>query len=184
MKKRNSEFLGLLCDLYIVAMLVALPLYTGQGYWRLGDTKYTFFRNVTVLCLGCWLAAGLPGRLREASGRVRRSAEERDRGALGRIAREVRKAFSMTDLAVAVYGAAVLLSALCSSYGQLPWRGYEGWFMGAFSQLLFVGIYFFVSRQYGGSLWPLYLGEAALFLVTDLGLLHRLGIDQIGRAHV
>ena len=58
MKKRNSEFLGLLCDLYIVAMLVALPLYTGQGYWRLGDTKYTFFRNVTVLCLGCWLAAG------------------------------------------------------------------------------------------------------------------------------
>lgn len=180
MKKRNSEFLGLLCDLYIVAMLVALPLYTGQGYWRLGDTKYTFFRNVTVLCLGCWLAAGLPGRLREAAGRVRRSAEERDRGALGRIAREVRKAFSMTDLAVAVYGAAVLLSALCSSYGQLPWRGYEGWFMGAFSQLLFVGIYFFVSRQYGGSLWPLYLGEAALFLVTALGLLHRLGIDPLG----
>ena len=52
--------------------------------------------------------------------------------------------------------------------------------MGAFSQLMFIGIYFFVSRQYGGAVWPIYLGEAALFLVTLLGLLHRLGIDPLG----
>lgn len=187
MRKNNNEFLGLLCNLYMVAMLVALPLYTGQGYWRLGDTKYVLFRNVTILCLGCWLTAGLFGLLRDAVWRAgersaRRAGErsgEGDGGGAGRIPEEGRKALSITDLAVAAYGASVLLSALCSSYGALAWKGYEGWFMGAFSQLLFVGIYFFVSRQYDGSLWPLYLGEAALFLVTVLGLLHRLGFDPL-----
>lgn len=74
----------------------------------------------------------------------------------------------------------MILSALWSPYGDLAWAGYEGWYMGAFSQVLFVGIYFFVSRQYEGAKWPLYLAEAALFLVTVLGLLHKLGIDPLG----
>lgn len=163
MKNGNKEFLNLLCNLYAAAMLTALPLYTGQGYWQLGNTKYILFRNITVLCLGCWLIMGMPGRLRAMIGR--------ERG---------RKVFGMTDRAVAAYGAAVLLSAVASSYGQLAWRGYEGWFTGAFFQLLLVGIYFFVSRQYDGSGWPLYVGEAALAAVTVLGLLHRLGIDPLG----
>lgn len=85
----------------------------------------------------------------------------------------------MVDAAVASYGICVLLSALRSEYGGLAWTGYEGWYMGAVSQLLFVGIYFFVSRQYDGARWPLYLGEAALGLVTLFGLLHRLGIDPL-----
>ena len=118
MKNGNNEFLGLLCNLYLVALLVALPLYTGKGYWSLGDTKYMLFKNLSLLCLGIWLAAALS-------------------------------------------------------------MGYEGWYMGAVSQLLFVGIYFFVSRQYDGARWPLYLGEAALGLVTLFGLLHRLGIDPL-----
>ena len=40
---------------------------------------------------------------------------------------------------VAAYGICVLLSALGSEYGNLAWTGYEGWYMGAVSQLLFVG---------------------------------------------
>lgn len=51
--------------------------------------------------------------------------------------------------------------------------------MGAISQLFFVGIYFFVSRRYDGSKYPLYLGELALSAVTALGLLQRLGIDPL-----
>lgn len=185
MKKRSNEFLGLLCNLYIVAILVALPLYTGQGYWRLGDTKYILFRNVTVLSLGCWLAAVLAGRLLAAVPGMPAAAKRTGMLSAGQGADRgrgtVRKgSLSVTDLAVGAYGGAVLLSAACSSYGELAWRGYEGWFMGAFSQLLFVGIYFFVSRQYEGSLWPLYLGEGALFAATAAGLLHRLGIDPLG----
>ena len=169
MKNGNNEFLGLLCNLYLVALLVALPLYTGKGYWSLGDTKYMLFKNLSLLCLGIWLAAALSMGIWRAAKR----AGSRSAGA-GR-----RREPGMVGAAVASYGICVLLSALRSEYGGLAWTGYEGWYMGAVSQLLFVGIYFFVSRQYDGARWPLYLGEAALGLVTLFGLLHRLGIDPL-----
>lgn len=169
MKNVNNEFLGLLCKLYLVALLAALPLYTGKGYWNLGDTKYMLFKNVSLLCLGIWLAAALSMGIWQAAKR----AGGRSAGKSGR------PELSVMDAAVASYGICVLLSALCSEYGGLAWTGYEGWYMGAVSQLLFVGIYFFVSRQYDGARWPLYLGEAALGLVTLFGLLHRLGIDPL-----
>ena len=59
MKDEKNEFLGLLCNLYLVILLAVLPLYTGDGYWQLGDTKYMLFRNLSLLCLGIWLAAAL-----------------------------------------------------------------------------------------------------------------------------
>ena len=114
--------------------------------------------------------AGLPGRVRalaESLGRVRRGQSRA-------------WSFSFLDCAVASYGASAVLSALCSAYGSLAWEGYDGWFMGAWSQVLFVGVYFFVSRQYDGAAWPLYLGEGAVALVTLLGLWHRLGVDPLG----
>lgn len=168
MKNGENEFLGLLCNLYLLALLGVLALYTGYGYRGLGDTKYILFRNVSLICLGCWLVAGLPDRVRFWR----------------RYLRQIRRgwrmpAFSFLDCAVAAYGASVVLSALCSAYGSLAWEGYDGWFMGAFSQLLFVGIYFFVSRQYNGAAWALYLGEGAVAVVTLLGLLHRLGVDPL-----
>ncbi len=85
--------------------------------------------------------------------------------------RRAGRPFGAVDYAMAAYGVCVVLSVLCSDYGQLAWTGYPGWYMGAVSQLLFVGIYFFVSRQYDGTKWPLYAGEAALLAVTFLGLL-------------
>lgn len=215
MKDEKNEFLGLLCNLYLVILLAVLPLYTGDGYWQLGDTKYMLFRNLSLLCLGGWLLAGMPGRVGSAAEQVRawikyrktreggekkypEAREGRSRrtvpGVRGEAVTEAaagRKKtgpertgygmfFSRMDRAMAAYGICVVLSACCSSYGKLAWNGYEGWYMGAFSQLMFIGIYFFVSRQYGGAVWPIYLGEAALFLVTLLGLLHRLGIDPLG----
>jgi len=184
MKEEKNEFLGLLCNLYLVALLVILPLYTGEGYWNLGDTKYLLFRNLSLICLGCWLVFGMPGRLKALAGIVcgwRRTLPGESSERAGVLAGRVcGRTFRMVDWAVLAYGVCVVFSALFSSYGVLAWTGYREWYMGAFSQLLFVGIYFFVSRQYDGAVWPLGLGTAALFLVTLLGLLHRLGIDPLG----
>jgi len=189
MKSGKNEFLSLVCNLYLIALLAVLPLYTGEGYWMLGDTKYTLFRNVSIFCLGCWLVLGMPGRFRAVrewlgtpDGRLKigilgcRLGKGMPGGNRGKNV----PVFSEVDRAVAAYGVCVVLSALCSSYGKLAWTGYDGWYMGAFSQLIFVGIYFFVSRQYGGALYPLYLGEAAFFLTAVFGLLHKLGIDPLG----
>ena len=215
MKEKIKEFLGMFCNLYIVALLVALPLYTGKGYWQLGDTKYMLFRNLSFLCLGSWLVVGMPGRVcsmaecirmglgwrkRADTGGKRRERTEAEQfademnarrngggqitgrhtkpAAVGQSGGDIR--FSRMDGIMVIYGGLVVISAACSSYRQLAWSGYEGWYMGALSQILFVGIYFFVSRQYDGAVWPVYLGETAFFLVTLLGLLHRLGIDPLG----
>lgn len=171
MKSGNNEFLGLLCKLYMVALLVALPLYIGEGYWNMGDTKYMLFRNVSFLCLGLWLVAGMPGRIKTL---VLSLAKSKKAAETGRV-----QGMSAMDWAVTVYGIIVVVSACNSDYGRLAWEGYSGWFMGAVSQLLFAGIYFFISRQYDGARWPLYLGEISLFLVSLFGLLHRLGIDPL-----
>lgn len=176
MKNQDNEFLGLLCKLYMTAVLAALPLYIGQGYWNMGNTKYMLFRNVSFLCLGLWLAAEMAGHIGEALRQLclRRSGK-RSVGEGG-----MTPGFGAMDWAMAAYVVIVVLSAAASDYGKLAWAGYEGWFMGAVSQLLLVGTYFFVSRRYDGARWPLYLGELALFFVTLFGLLHRLGIDPLG----
>lgn len=172
--KKSNEFLRLLCNMYMIALLVAVPLHTGGNYWSLGERKYELFWRVSALCLGCWLVAALLERIGNAV-RLRR------RVALGRsVGKNTAPPFSTVDWAVASYGGCVLFSAIFSGYGRLAWMGYEGWRMGAVSQLLFVGIYFFVSRRYGGERLSLYLGVAAVCLVTLLGLLHRLGIDPLG----
>lgn len=205
MREEKNEFLSLLCNMHIVALLVALPLYTGDGYGQLGITKYVFFRNVSVLCLGCWLILGMPGRIRALVEKRRMAVRDqglsvarhrvKDAASRSKVGGSVEKianrkqagrwqggagSFSMVDCAVAAYGICVTLSALCSHYPLLSWFGYEEWYMGAFSQLMFVGIYFFVSRQYDGAAWPLWLGETAFFLVSGFGLLHKLGIDPLG----
>lgn len=153
--------------MYMIALLVAVPLHTGGAYWSLGERKYELFQRISFLCLGCWLAAALWEHIWNAV-RGRKSAATEH------------LSFSTVDWAVACYGACVLLSAVFSGYGELAWKGYEGWRMGAVSQLIFVGIYFFVSRRYEGERLTLYLGEAAVCLVTLFGLLHRLGIDPLG----
>ncbi|MCI9435863.1 MAG: O-antigen ligase family protein [Lachnospiraceae bacterium] len=171
MKNEKNEFLALLCNLYIAALLALLPLYVHEGYWQMGNEKYMLFCNMSLLCLGCWLAVGIPWQLGRAVSFWRRH---------GMAWVWAENPFSMVDLAMLSYGGCVVLSALCSSYKELAWKGYQGWYMGAASQLLFVAIYFFVSRQFDGAGWPVRLGEAALVLVTVFGLLHRLGLDPLG----
>lgn len=186
------EFLSLLCHLLIIGLSAAVPLYTGGTYWKLGDTKYILFRNLAVFCLGIWLAVGICEALRRLFFRRRpvddslfesRQQEASDSAAgaaAGR--RESRKCpgLSAMDVWMLCYGAAVVLSALFSQYKETAWHGYSEWYMGALSQLLFIGIYFFISRHYDGKQYSLLLGGAALFAVFGLGICHRLGVDPAG----
>lgn len=158
-----KDFENTLCKLYIVFLMAALSLYTGGAYWKLGDTKYMLFRNVTLICLGAWLAVSLMYGVASFLGGTRR---------LPRL--------SVVDLCMLAYGGAVLVSALCSPYGSDPWVGYREWYMGAVSQCMFVGIYFFLSRSWDGSRLPVYVGEAAMAVVFLIGFANRMGLDPAG----
>lgn len=181
------EFLSLLCHLFIIGLTAALPLYTGGTYWKLGDTKYTLFRNVAVFCLGAWIAISAwqsirgPMLRRVRPGGETGKPEERGTGRKEqRAVTGCRQRLSAVDIWVLCYGAAVILSALFSRYQATAWSGYNEWYMGALSQLLFTGIYFFVSRCYDEKQYSLLTGEAAFFVVLVLGMCHRLGLDPLG----
>ena len=153
-KSAKSDFMGILCNLYLIFLMTVLPLYTNGTYYKIGDTKYLLFRNVSLLCVGIWLIF--------------------DGVFL------VQKKVSTVDICMLCYGACVLVSAVFSSFHEVAWTGYRDWYMGAMSQLLFVGIYFLVSRGYDRNSLPVYLGEAALFVVTLFGYWQRLGGNPFG----
>ena len=153
----------MLCNFYIVILTALLPLYTRGTYVMLGDTKYSLFQSVSLFCLGLWAVTALVGWLAQTMDGLR-----------------IKKFPSLVDVCMLLYGGAVVISALCSSYGATAWTGYQDWHMGAISQLLFVGIYFLVSRAYQGNGWPIYLWETAFFVVMILGFCSRFGFDPLG----
>ena len=154
MENAKEEFLGTLSNLYIIFLLAVLPLYNKGTYYMLGDTKYFLFRNVSLICVGIWLV--LDGIFL------------------------LRKKCSIVDICMFCYGACVIVSTVFSSFRSIAWTGYSDWYMGALSQLLFVGIYFLVSRGYNGNAIPIYLAEAAFLAVTVIGFLQRLGMNPLG----
>ena len=166
MERNRQEFLEMLCNLYVTAILAVLPLYTRGTYYRLGDDKYLLFRNISLVCAAVWLLSGIAAGIWKA---VRRKGQFPDGCSI-----------SSMDIFMGAYAAAVFLSFLCSHYRQTAWSGYQDWYMGALTQLLFVWMYFFISRNYRAAAYPMYLGVGALFAVTLLGLLNRLDIDPLG----
>ena len=180
-----KEFTGMLCNLYIAALMVLLPLYTRGTYVMLGDDKYGLFRSVSLLCLGLWAVAVLVETIVRWVGRPRpfggkHLAERKLSEAPFELRAGLQKTdFSGMDICVLLYSLTAVISAIFSNYGTTAWVGYQDWHMGAVSQLLFVGIYFFVSRGYQGNPWPLYLWETAFFVVMILGFCSRLGFDPL-----
>ncbi len=177
------EFLSLLCHLFIIGITVVLPLYTGGTYLKLGDTKYTLFRNIALFCIGAWLVVSFCNIVRKRLERVLHGAEGVTVKSMADAtdgSGRAKKSLSVMDAWMLCYGVAVTLSFAVSRYKSTAWFGYNEWYMGAMTQLLLVGIYFFVSRCHDGKNYSLLLGEAALFLVLALALCHRLGIDMTG----
>ncbi|MDR2043521.1 MAG: O-antigen ligase family protein [Clostridium sp.] len=189
MEERAKEYLGLVCNFYIVALLLALPLYMKEGYWQLGDAKYVLFRNISLICLFLWAAVSILrsavrlwgkdwGRRIHADGRLK---ETRDGSGNRSLDRHVfLGTWSWTDGLVLAYGAVSALSCLFSEYPATAWLGYRQWYMGLFSQLLFVWIYFLVSRSHDGGMFAVWVGQGGLLVVSLLGILNRMGVDPLG----
>ena len=167
--------LQFLTGVYVFLILCVMPLYFTDGYAHIGRDKYAFFYQVTTkvgalfaVLLGCMLGQKF----------FRRGKE---RGAVGAGSPKV---LSLTDKFALGYAAAVLLSYFFSPYREGgvyadAWYGTEGWFMGAFTQLLFVGIYFAVSRFWKAGKWQGIIWLAVTFCIFVLGILNRFGVYPI-----
>ncbi len=169
-----KEGIGLLVSIYMLLLVIGLPLYFTDGYARIGTNKYEFFHKtgvgaaiillpLIVVHVGVWCYKTYKVEESEVSPFA---------------------TFSLTDKFVAGYGAAVLLSYFFSAYRETGaygdvWKGTTGWFMGACSQLMFVGIYFVVSRFWKVRKWLPAMWLPVTLVVFVLGLLNRFEIRPI-----
>lgn len=172
MSTAKTENIGSLCKVYLIFLFTMLPLYMQNGYEMLGDVKYFFFRNCSVICLGMWLAMEVLARLDfKACNKTEGSKNER------KVWQKI--SFGSVDFFVLAYGACVLISASLSSFAVV-WRGHNEWYMGAVSQLFFVAIFFLVSRYYKQDRWVVYAVEVTFFVIVVIALQSRLGFDVLG----
>lgn len=167
--------LDLMVGIYMVILMVVLPLYTTDtGYLRIGTEKCQLFRSISVaacrvivpaaavylLCrVAQWLRSGKSGRINVHD-------------------------ISVTDLFALLYVAAAVCSYLHTSFQEeTKWGdafyGTYGWYLGLLTQLLFLGIYFMVSRLWRRKDWMLVLWSFPMIVVCLLGYLNRFGINPL-----
>lgn len=145
-------------------MLAVFPFYMGNHYSKMGVRKYEFFLAVSTICL---LPAALLALVRFV-GQKRLTAGQ------------IRGRLSSLDQAVILYLAAVILSWGLSIDRQRAWTGVAGWSMGLRTQMIFVLLYFLVSRHFP---WKklIFAGHfLASGMVFLLGIGHRFLIDPLG----
>lgn len=147
---------------YIAGMLGIFPFYYRNKYFDMGESKYLFFRAATMAMLALMLTA-------LACGRITASPKNRTRSRI-----------SIMDRAVLIYGGTAIASWILSPFRVHAFIGSDDWYMGLLSQLLFVGIYFCISRFGTDHKWPLWVMGVSGAAVFIIAYMHRFGIDPLG----
>ncbi len=153
---------------YILLIAVGLPFYFTEGYGRIGTDKALFFREVSR-SMGELL-------LPVAAVLLLFTVWKRDSAA-------GRRKFSTTDKFLALYAGALVASYLLSDYREQARFGAQGWFMGLFTQLSCVAVYFYVSRLWKPRSRMLFLFLPVSSVVLLLGYLDRFGIHLLEMAY-
>ena len=151
--------------IYTFMMLVVFPLYIRNGYSKIGTSKYQFFRVISMICFGVLILLGvcyLFATIKE-----------------GTLVKRCRS-YSLLDILVLLYGVCVIVSFAFSEYKDVALFGTKGWYMGMYSQLIFVLTYFFLSRFWEKGKWILYLHFFVSGMVFLIGILNRFMIDPLG----
>lgn len=166
----TNSFLEYLCAFWAVVLAIAVPMYMKDGYYQIGTAKFEAYACVVVF--------GMPILLLLVLLYCIFSIKEKGMSVQG--AKDLWEGMSVTDRFVLFYIVSVLVSfCACGHWTEAFW-GYTGWFMGLFSQLSFVLIYFICSRFLKDSSLVLSVLCVVSAYVFVLGVLHRLLIDPIG----
>ncbi len=147
--------------LFMMTMIV-YPLYMKNGFVHLATAKKEYFYAASVCLLIPSLVISVWIYLFENS----------------------RKAVSIkpipTDWFVLGYGIVLVISTCTSAYQDTALSGYSGWYMGLTSQLLFLLVYFCVSRAYKFESDWLFMLFGVSFIAFVLCILSRFHIDFFG----
>ncbi|MBQ9990112.1 MAG: O-antigen ligase family protein [Lachnospiraceae bacterium] len=172
---RRNRLMELNILAYLSAMLGVFPLFFLHQYEKIGTLKYTLFfysstifLGITILLVTLKIIAVLTGRMSHpnivtAGGRSFYALK-----------------LSFADKVMLFYGACVLLSFLFSDFKEFALKGADGWQMGLCAQLIFLGLYFVLSRYRTCTKVVMVTHFISSGLVFLLGILHRFDVDPVG----
>ncbi len=165
---------------YLVLMTVVMPLYFRDGYTHIATDKADFCARVSISVfrlqlplLAVYLAGVLTAFLRRNKKSPARAVWLEQLG-------KIRKRVTLTDIFMGVYGAALVLSYLCSDYKEdALWGAVNGWYMGFMPQLMLVAAYFLIAKCWKPRRAFFYLMLSVSAAVFLLGYLNRFGFYPV-----
>lgn len=164
-KDTITMWIEYMVTVFSIILVILLPLYMKNGFYDIGEAKYAIYSNITKRLLLVLL-----GMIIFRFGYSFRQWN----------VKKLVKSISVLDCVVLVYLFCVLLSSFFSNYQDKIWTGYPGWFMGLYSQISFVCIYFLLSRYAQNAKTVLFCLCGTAACVCLLGVLNRFLIDPLG----
>ncbi len=166
MMKQQISCVDILISLYLCFMLGVFPLFFKHQYASMGDFKYfTFAYTTIVFLLVLFVLIFL------------RFLMKLKKDGLAKWKSMIHLELSMLDKGVLLYFICTTISFLFSPFKEDVLWGAAGWNMGYISQILFVMLYYFISRRWRwkqGILWILLTSSSIVFLAA---VLHRFDVD-------
>lgn len=149
--------------LYLIGVMFGLPLIFTDGYFNITETKSIYFHIISIAFVAYALSGG-----------SKRKGEAGSRESLLKD-----KSLSVTDRAMAVFCAAMLVSCIFSKYNEC-WLGNTSRYQGFYTILVYVAVYFIISRNFTSAQGFLFFAVFAFSVVCILGVLHCYEIDILG----
>lgn len=175
MTDKIKELKKVIANAGIILVVVIMPLFlTRNGYGRIADDKYSFFRNVTFFLMGLFAIISLVGIIanifkykKEFFNKTREEFE----GLVKRL--------NIADKFFIIFMITTAFSFVLSLYKQITFWGAPDWHMG-FATYLFIAFYYYVLRRYyETNYFVIFATSVSFLLVFGLGILNRYGIDPL-----
>ena len=164
---------------YIILTVIVLPYYSEHGYSYIATEKSLFFRRFSVNMGKVLIPLLILHMVFSAVIYFQTKRGVTWKSCLQDLWSLLRRRFSVTDLFAGLYGLALVLSYWCSEYQERAGWGADGWYMGLYTQLILLGIYFLVSKLWKPRKGYFYLMLAASAPVFLLGCLNRFDVYPI-----
>ena len=175
---------------YLFCMLGIFPLYYKEEYYRIGDAKFELFWNASLGFIGISFVFLLINMILNyiKRGKNKKLEIQHRKKTHSNFLWDFLESLSALDYAVFIYALCVLLSYGFSDYKEFALKGASGWEMGLCSQIIFVVVYFILSKQKKVeketilkiAVCILIIHLIASGLVFIFGILHRFDIDPLG----
>ncbi len=150
---------------FLIAVMFGLPLIVTDGFYNITETKYVYYILAAIFFL-----------VPSFSYIIKNWDKAKNQGSLPLDSKDM----TTVDWSVSAFGICVVLSSLFSSYPLDSWLGTSARYQGVLTVIIYILVYFLVSRNYGTIQYFLFFAVGAFCIVSLLGVLNCFDIDIFG----